>query len=438
MFQSKNNTPLVTMIIGAQWGGEGKGKITDYYSANADYVVRFQGDHNAGHTVTIDCEAYTFHLIPAGILHKNATSIIGNGVLVDPKILQREVLSLQSGGVSPNLKISERAQVIMPYHKALDELISEHQAELASESTRSGMCAANADKAYRHGIRMGDLLDHSLFKKKLTVAYDFNIKIITQVFNRSFPKNEDQIFQEYTAYANALKPYIGNTEIILQKAFQEGKAILFEGAHGAALDPDHGVYPYTTSTSCMSAYAEIGSGVGLNIHSRRIGVTKAYVSLEGESPFPTELTEDAANFLREKGNEYSTITNCPLRVGWLDLIHLQHAVKVNGCTELALTKLDVLGGFHEINMCTGYHLDGKHLSYVPASINEFKDIRPVYQTLPGWSVLSADEIHHIIEKGYKALPETMRHYIETIEQAVECPIRTLSFGPKREQTMVRS
>ena len=420
-----------------QRGGEGKGKITDYYAANADYVVRFQGDKNAGHTVTIDCDTYIFHLIPAGILHKNAQSIIGNGTLIDPKVLQREILSLQSSGVSPNLKISERAHVIMPYHRMLDELISEHQMELASESTRGGMCAALADKGYRIGIRMGDLLDPSLFKKKLTVAYDFNVKIITQVFNRPFSQNEDQIFQEYATYANALKPYIANTEIVLQKAFHEGKTILFEGAHSAALDPDHGIYPYTTSTSCMSAYAEIGSGVGLNAYSRRIGVLKAYVSLEGESPFPTELTEEAANFLRERGNEYSAITNCPLRIGWLDLIHLQHAVKINGCTELALTKLDVLGGFHEINMCTGYHLEGKHLSYVPASINEFKDLQPVYQTLPGWSVLSADEIHHIIEKGDKALPETIRHYIETIEQTVECPIRTISLGPKREQTMVR-
>ena len=438
MFRTKIKAPQVTIIVGAQWGDEGKGKITDFFAQYADYVVRFQGGNNAEHTVIIDCETYKFHLIPSGILRPNALSIIGSGVFADPKVLQREILFLQSSGVSPNLKISERTHVIMPYHVMLDVLIAKEQPELFAGTAKSGICAAVADKAYRNGIRMGDLLDPSLFKKKLTTAYEFNVKIITQVFNNPFPKNEDQIFQEYLAYGNTLKPYIVNTENELQKAFREGKTILFEGAQGASLDPDHGVYPFTTSTSCMASYAEIGSGVGFNTYSRRIGVAKAYVSRADESPFPTELPENTAHFLRDKGNEYSSAAGKPRRMGWLDIIQLQHAINVNGLTDLALTKLDVLSGFDAVSICTGYHVEGKHLSQMPANINEFKEIQPVYQTMPGWRELSPEEIHHIIEKGYKALPEPMRHYIETIEQAVECPILTISLGPKREQTMTRN
>lgn len=425
------------VIVGAQWGDEGKGKITDFFARESDYVVRYQGGNNAGHTLVVDNHTYKLHLMPSGVLYSHVISVIGSGVLVDPKVLLQEIAGLQAQGIEAKLIVSERSHVIMPYHIAMDEGLSKHQGELAAGSTKRGIAPVAADKMYRHGIRMGDLLEPDMFKEKLTAAYNFNVGVITKVFGLPYSATWEEIYQEYLKYGEQLKKYITDTEVNLYTAFKNNKKILFEGAQGMSLDPDHGMYPHTTSTNNIAGYIEVGSGVGFNCTKKIIGVMKAYVSRVGTSPFPTELTGDVGQKLRDKGNEYGTTTGRPRRVGWLDLVQLRQTVRVSGLTDLAITKLDILAGLGDIRVCTHYELNGEKITEMPASLSTIRALKPIYETLPGWESMSSEMADTLVATGYEQLPSTIKQFISFIEREVGCKISIISLGPKREQTIVR-
>jgi len=427
----------LTIVVGAQWGDEGKGKITDYFAGNADFVARFQGGNNAGHTIIVGDNTYKLHLIPSGVLYSHATSIIGNGVVVDPKVLLSEIKGLEEQGISVNLKVSNRAHVIMPYHITMDEALTQHQGKLSAGSTKRGIAPVCADKSFRHGIRIGDLLEPEMFKEKLEKSYFFNKNVIEKVFEMKFEKTLDEIYNEYLEYGEKLRKYIDDTDLILYKGFKEGKNILFEGAQGMSLDVDYGVYPHTTSTNVMAGHISVGTGVGYNTKAKIVGLVKAYVSRVGESPFVTELEGQEADELRDKGQEYGTTTGRPRRVGWLDLVQVRQSVRANGLTDIALTKLDILNGFPEIKVCTAYNINDKEVKEVPASLSELRQATPVYKTLPGWENLTPEKVEEILKDGYDTLPENIKKYIEFIEKEVECPVNIISLGPKRKETIIK-
>jgi len=373
-----------TVIVGAQWGDEGKGKITDVLAKDAQYVVRFHGGNNAGHTIVVEDKTYKLHLLPSGVVSEHIHSIIGNGVVIDPKVLLEEIAEITKNGKPLRLSISERAHVIMPYHIAMDEALSGYQAALGAGSTKRGIAPVYADKMYRHGIRMGDLLESDMFREKLEKAYDFNVGMITNVFHQTFTLSKTDIIETYLAYGKQLRTYIHDTEIELSDAYKEGKHILFEGAQGMSLDPDHGLYPHTTSSNNVAAHAEVGSGLGINAPKRIVGVVKAYVSRVGTSPFVTELTDATGDRIREVGQEYGTTTGRARRIGWLDLVQVRQSVRLHPLTEIAITKLDVLNGFDDIQVCIAYYIDGKIVREMPASLDAMRNAKPVYTTLSGW------------------------------------------------------
>ncbi|HIB33560.1 MAG TPA: adenylosuccinate synthase [Candidatus Marinimicrobia bacterium] len=423
----------MTAIVGAQWGDEGKGKITDFFAGEADYVVRFHGGNNAGHTVVVDNKTYKLHLIPSGVVYGEPMSIIGNGVVVDPKVLLDEIAYIKEKGIEPKLMVSDRAHVIMPYHIVLDGVLSGHQGKLAAGSTRRGIAPVYADKMYRNGIRMIDLLEPEIFSEKLEKGYGFAKGLIEKSLGGTLKITQNEIFDSYCSYGQKLKDYITDTALELYNAHKTGKAILFEGAQGISLDVDHGIYPYTTSSNTAAGHISTGTGVSFRDIDRIIGVVKAYLSRVGEGPLPSEINGGNAHMLREKGNEYGTTTGRPRRVGWLDLVQIRQAVRVNGLTEIALTKLDILNGFKELSICVAYEIDGQKIMEMPASLNQFRKSIPVYETLPGWGDLPSD----ILDSGYDALPSTMREYIAFIERAVECPVKIISIGPQRHETILR-
>ena len=423
----------ITAIVGAQWGDEGKGKITDFFAGEADYVVRFHGGNNAGHTVVVDNKTYKLHLIPSGVVYGEPMSIIGNGVVVDPKVLLDEIAYIKEKGIEPKLMVSDRAHVIMPYHIVLDGVLSGHQGNLAAGSTRRGIAPVYADKMYRNGIRMIDLLEPEIFSEKLEKGYGFAKGLIEKSLGGTLKITQNEIFDSYCSYGQKLKDYITDTALELYNAHKTGKAILFEGAQGISLDVDHGIYPYTTSSNTAAGHISTGTGVSFRDINRIIGVVKAYLSRVGEGPLPSEINGGDAHMLREKGNEYGTTTGRPRRVGWLDLVQIRQAVRVNGLTEIALTKLDILNGFKELSICVAYEIDGQKIMEMPASLNQFRKSIPVYETLPGWGDLPSD----ILDSGYDALPSTMREYIAFIERAVECPVKIISIGPQRHETILR-
>ncbi|MCF7797070.1 MAG: adenylosuccinate synthase [Lentisphaeria bacterium] len=427
----------LTVIVGAQWGDEGKGKITNYFAENVDYVVRYQGGNNAGHTINLDGEIFKFHLLPSGIVFPKPTSVIGNGVVVNPMVLIQELESLEKRGITPRLMISERAHVIMPYHIALDEALSTHQGSLAAGSTRRGIAPVYADKMYRQGIRMGDLLEPDLFREKLTKGYTFNRDLITKVFNAEFEMTVDAILKDYLAFGAKLSRYICDTEVALYHAWKAGQALLFEGAQGMSLDVDHGLYPHTTSASTVAGHIGAGAGVGFNASRQVIGVTKAYVTRVGISPFVTEIEGDFATTLRDKGDEYGTTTGRPRRIGYLDLVQLRQAVRVNGLTHIALTKLDTLSGCPDIKVCTAYEIDGARVEEMPASLTAMRKAKPIYETLAGWPDMSEEQAAQFCQTGFDALPAALRDYISFIEENVACPISIISLGPGRNQTILR-
>ena len=423
----------ITAIVGAQWGDEGKGKITDFFAGESDYVVRFHGGNNAGHTVIVNGETYKLHLIPSGIVYGEPISVIGNGVVVDPKALLDEIDYVIQKGIKPKLMVSDRAHVIMPYHISLDNALSNHQADLAAGSTGRGIAPVYADKMFRNGIRMIDLLEPEVFHEKLEKGYSFSKKLIRDALEEPFDLNLEEIFETYVKYGEKLSTYICDTSVELYKAHKLGKSILFEGAQGISLDVDHGVYPYTTSSNTAAGHVSTGTGVSFREIKKIIGVVKAYLSRVGESPLPTELRGDDAHTLREKGSEYGTTTGRPRRVGWLDLVQVRQAVRVNGLTEIALTKLDILNGFKKLPICIEYDINGKRIKEMPASLSQFRHAKPIYNTLPGWEELP----NNVWDKGFDALPETLKNYISYIEEQVECPVTIVSVGPQRHETIIR-
>ena len=423
----------ITAIVGAQWGDEGKGKITDFFAGESDYVVRFHGGNNAGHTVIVNGETYKLHLIPSGIVYGEPISVIGNGVVVDPKALLDEIDYVIQKGIKPKLMVSDRAHVIMPYHISLDNALSNHQADLAAGSTGRGIAPVYADKMFRNGIRMIDLLEPEVFHEKLEKGYSFSKKLIRDALEEPFDLNLEEIFETYVKYGEKLSTYICDTSVELYKAHKLGKSILFEGAQGISLDVDHGVYPYTTSSNTAAGHVSTGTGVSFREIKKIIGVVKAYLSRVGESPLPTELHGDDAHTLREKGSEYGTTTGRPRRVGWLDLVQVRQAVRVNGLTEIALTKLDILNGFKKLPICIEYDINGKRIKEMPASLSQFRYAKPIYKTLPGWGELP----NNVWDKGFDALPETLKNYISYIEEQVECPVTIVSVGPQRHETIIR-
>ena len=428
-----SSTSNITVIVGAQWGDEGKGKITDFFAGESDYVVRFHGGNNAGHTIIVDGTTFKLHLIPSGIVNSEPMSIIGNGVVVDPKALLDEIVYVQEKGIDPKLMVSDRAHVIMPYHIAMDGALSEHQSDLAAGSTRRGIAPVYADKMFRNGIRMIDLLEPIVFREKLEKGYAFAKGIIEKSLNQTLDISIDGIFNTYSDYGHKLKSYIHDTSLELYRAHKSGKSILFEGAQGISLDVDHGVYPFTTSSNTAAGHISTGTGVSFRDINRIIGVTKAYLSRVGESPLPSEIHGNDAKNLRDKGGEYGTTTGRPRRVGWLDLVQIRQAVRVNGLTEIALTKLDILNGFDVLPVCVAYDVGGKRIDEMPASLTEYRNAKPIYESLRGWSNLP----ENIWNKGFDAMPHTLKDYIAFIEHKVGCPVKIVSVGPQRHETIIR-
>ena len=427
------NTSKITAIVGAQWGDEGKGKITDFFAGESDYVVRFHGGNNAGHTVIVEGNTFKLHLIPSGIIYGGPMSIIGNGVVVDPKVLLEEIKYIEGKGIDPKLMVSDRAHVIMPYHIELDGALSNHQGDLAAGSTRRGIAPVYADKMFRNGIRIIDLLEPDVLMEKLTKGYSFAKGIIEKALSKKIESSIEEIFDSYCGYGERLKPYITDTSVELYNAYKNNKSILFEGAQGISLDVDHGIYPYTTSSNTAAGHISTGTGVSFRDIGRIIGVVKAYLSRVGESPLPSEMHGNEAEALREKGGEYGTTTGRPRRVGWLDLVQVRQAVRVNGLTEIALTKLDVLSGFESIKVCVSYDVNGENILEMPASLSQYRLAKPVYESLSGWDNLP----DKIWEKGFNALPETLKEYIKFVEDQIDCPVKLISVGPQRHETILR-
>ena len=429
----KSALSKITTIVGAQWGDEGKGKITDFFASESDYVVRFHGGNNAGHTVIVNGKTFKLHLIPSGVIYGEPLSVIGNGVVVDPKALINEIEYLKNKGIKPKLMVSDRAHVIMPYHIALDGALSNHQEDLAAGSTNRGIAPVYADKMYRNGIRMIDLLEPDVFNEKLSKGYNFNKGLIENALGHSLDYTKKEIYETYIEYGKILKPYISDVSVELFEAYNKGKNILFEGAQGMSLDVDHGIYPYTTSSNTAAGHVSIGTGVSFKSVNRTIGVVKAYLSRVGESPLPTELKDKTADYIRESGGEYGTTTGRPRRIGWLDLVQVRQAVRVNGLTEIALTKLDVLNNIDELMICNSYKIDDREIYEIPASLSEYRIAKPVYQKLKGWK----DIPDNIWDKGFDKLPREIKEYISFIEERVNCNVTIVSVGPQRHETIIR-
>ena len=428
MFKNKQ----VIVIVGAQWGDEGKGKVTDFYGGKADYIVRFQGGNNAGHTIVCDGVTHKLHLLPSGVLHQNANIVIGNGVVIDPKVLLSELEQLKKINIIPKLLISDRAHIIFPFHNLVDEASDNHQQKqnLAAGSTKRGISPTYGDKASRVGIRMIDLVNTRIFRKKFDLLFDLQQKRLSCIYGQKNKLNKEQIFNEYKGYASKLKKYITDVSLELNNAYTRKQKILFEGAQAAMLDVDHGFYPYTTSSNTCAFAIGAGAGLAPQKIDKVIGVVKAYLSRVGDGYLPTELKNSLGDRIREVGHEYGTTTGRPRRVGWIDLVQLRLAVRINGLDSLAITKIDCLDDVSEIKLCVGYKVDEKVVKEMPADLSLYEKCKPVYKTFRGW------KLEKNIKK-YKDLPENMRKYLEFIEKELNVPIEMVSVGPERSSTILK-
>jgi len=416
------------VVIGAQWGDEGKGRIVDYLASRADMVVRYQGGNNAGHTVEVNDIRFKLHLIPSGILHPGKICVIGNGMVIDPIALVDEIMYLEGYGidVKSRLKISDRAHLIMPYHKLLDEVIEEHKGELQLGTTRRGIGPAYVDKAERIGIRVCDLLEPKYFEEKVEQNLRMKNEIIQKVYGKKgFEKGP--IIESYLKAAEQIKDMVCDTTSIIYEFSKNDKKILYEGAQGTLLDVDLGTYPYVTSSHPIAGGVCIGAGIGPTLIDSVVGVVKAYTTRVGKGPFPTELLDKTGDIIREKGYEYGTTTGRPRRCGWLDIVMLRYAVKVNGLSYIAITKLDTLGGLEKVKICIGYKYKGKTITDFPASLNVLSECEPIYEELPGWEEGISDI------KRVEELPENLIKYIYKIEELTGVKVAFISIGPKREQ-----
>ena len=418
------------VVVGTQWGDEGKGKITDFLSENAEVIARYQGGNNAGHTIKFDGVTYKLHLIPSGIFYKEKTCVIGNGMVVDPKALVTELAYLHERNVSTdNLRISNRAHVILPYHLKLDEVEEDRKGANKIGTTKKGIGPAYMDKAARVGIRVADLLDREVFEEKLARNLEEKNRLLEKMYDTEGFKIED-ILDEYYEYGQQVKKYVVDTSVVLNDALDEGRRVLFEGAQGVMLDIDQGTYPFVTSSNPVAGGVTIGSGVGPTKIQHVVGVSKAYTTRVGDGPFPTELHDDIGDQIREVGREYGTTTGRPRRVGWFDSVVVRHARRVSGITDLSLNSIDVLTGIDTLKICVAYKLNGEITEEFPASLNELAKCEPVYEEMPGWT----EDITGV--KNLSELPENARHYLERISQLTGIPLSIFSVGPDRSQTNV--
>ncbi len=420
------------IIVGAQWGDEGKGKIVDLLSEQADFVVRFQGGNNACHTLVVNGEKHIFHLIPSGILHKGKKCMIGNGVVLDPKVLLHEMEELALVGlpVTPdNLLVSHYTHVIMPYHQALDLARERKKGKTAIGTTGRGIGPCYEDKVGRNGIRVHDLFNPSVFAEKLARNLEEKNFILENFLNDK-PLDPARITDEYLAYGEKLKPFAGNVSVELQKARSSGKNILFEGAQGTLLDIDHGTYPYVTSSNTVAANACCGAGVGPTSIDSVIGVVKAYTTRVGGGPFPSELLDETGKLIQTVGGEFGATTGRPRRCGWLDMVALKSSVRLNGLCGLAVTKLDVLTGIPVLKIAVSYNCRGRSLDLVPAELDALENCEPVFEEFPGWK----EDISKV--RTWSELPQNARSYLRAIEKLSGIPVHLISVAPGREATIV--
>ncbi len=418
------------VVIGAQWGDEGKGKVTDFLARNADMVVRYQGGNNAGHTVVTGGREYKLHLIPSGILYPEKLCLIGNGVVLDPEVFIGEVDGLSARGISTdNLKISPRAHVIMPYHRRLDACDEDRRGANKIGTTGRGIGPAYADKASRVGIRMADLVDPESLAERLKIALEEKNAILTRVYGAP-AFDFEEVYSTYQKYGQRLAGFVEDVSILVNDAIRQGKNVLFEGAQGTLLDIDHGTYPYVTSSHPVAAAACLGSGVGPTKIGKVIGVAKAYITRVGEGPFPTELKDGTGEYLRRRGHEYGTTTGRPRRCGWFDAVIARYAARINGLDYLAITKLDVLTGLDRILVCTRYSINGETIAEFPATLKALSRCQPIYEELPGWT----EDI--TAARKLKDLPVNAQNYLQRISRLSGVPLALVGVGPGRDQTLV--
>jgi adenylosuccinate synthase len=419
-----------TVIVGTQWGDEGKGRYVDLLAEGADLVVRYQGGHNAGHTIIADGKVLKLQLVPSGVLYPTVTPIIGNGVVVDPEVLLREVDMLEGQGVDTSrLLLSGNAHLIMPFHQELDFVTERRLGKNKLGTTRRGIGPAYADKAARVGIRVQDLLDPGIFRQKLDLVLKEKNLQLAKVYNR-LPLDGDEMYARYLSYVPRLEPMIADTVHIVNSALEDGREVLFEGAQATFLDLDHGTYPYVTSSNPVAGGACTGAGVGPRALTRIIGVAKAYVTRVGAGPFPSELHDEVGDLIVERGQEYGTNTGRRRRPGWLDLVMVRHAVRINSCTELAITKLDVLSPLSELKVCVAYEgPDGERYDHLPYHQTTLHKITPVYETLPGWGTEIGDV------RSFGDLPQAAQDYVRFVAEVTRCPVTLVGVGADRLQTV---
>jgi adenylosuccinate synthase len=416
------------VVVGTQWGDEGKGKITDYLAESADVVARYQGGNNAGHTIIIKDKKYKVHLIPSGIFYDDKLCVIGNGMVINPSALLDEIKYIQDHGyTTQNLRISDRAHVIMPYHITLDALEEEQKGEHKIGTTLKGIGPCYMDKAARSGIRIADILDPEVFEPKLRAMVATKNKWIEQVYGAT-GLNADEILKEYTEYAEQIRPYVTDTSVVLNDAIDSGRKVLFEGAQGVMLDIDHGTYPFVTSSNPSAGGVCIGAGVGPTKIKQVIGVAKAYTSRVGDGPFPTEQNNEIGDRIREIGHEYGTTTGRPRRVGWFDSVVVRHARRVSGITGLSLNSIDVLSGLKTVKICTAYKYQGQIIDYYPASLSVLNQCKAIYEELPGWD----EDITKA--RTLEDLPQNARYYVQRVSELTGIPIAIFSVGRNRDQT----
>ena len=423
-------------VIGASWGDEGKGKIVDFLASEADIVVRFQGGNNAGHTVVVNNKKYKFHLIPSGAI-KEKEIMIGNGVVLDPKVLFTEISELERENIKPKLSISDTTHIIFPFHNVLDGLEEKTKGKYAAGTTKRGIGPTYSDKASRYGIRVFDLLHEDIFRPKFERLYDISLKKFKVLTGEdSWDLNKDQIIADYLKFGQKLKPFVVKGAYYLNKMLDDGKNVLFEGAQGALLGIDHGMYPFGTSSNTWAGGIPAGAGISPKRVDKIIGIIKAYTSRVGGGAVPTELNDDIAHQIREQGHEYGTTTGRARRVGWIDLFNLKYSCMLNQFDALAITLLDALEGIETIKICTGYNLDGKPLETWPIQSEVIEKCVPQYIEMKGWSPRSAEEWSKIAGKGYDALPEEIKAYVKKVEELLGFPIKIISIGPNRKDTII--
>jgi len=422
------------VIVGSQWGDEGKGKITDLLSEEADIIVRYQGGCNAGHTVVKGDEQYIFHLIPSGILHQGVKCLIGNGVVVDPQSLLQEIESLKKKNIEidSNLLIDFKAHIVLPYHKSLDEIKEVKRGKDKIGTTKRGIGPAYVDKIARTGIRMIDLVDEKFLPKKLENNLNEKDTIFKKLYGLKISNQEKKdILKKYKKYGQLLKKYVIDVSLYLNQAINEDKKILFEGAQGTLLDVDHGTFPYVTSSNPIAGGACIGTGVGPTKIDRVMGITKAYTTRVGRGPFPTEMQGELEEYTRQKGGEFGATTGRPRRCGWFDAVLVNYAVRINGMDSIVLTKIDVLSDFDKIKICTSYKYNGETIKEFPVNLEILENCIPVYEEVEGWK----GDISQITK--YEDLPQQLKDYINRIEELAKTKVVIVSVGPKRSQTIIR-